>query len=89
MVRRHVPVAPVYRIDEALADEQVTAREMVVEVAHPRFGTLRQVGCPIKMAGVTPRYRPAAALGADTEAILEEIGLDAAARAALRARGVV
>ncbi len=88
-LRGHVPVAPVYRIDEALADEQVTAREMVVEVAHPRFGTLRQVGCPIKMAGVTPRYRPAAALGADTEAILEEIGLDAAARAALRARGVV
>jgi crotonobetainyl-CoA:carnitine CoA-transferase CaiB-like acyl-CoA transferase len=84
-----VPVAPVYGIDEALADEQVTAREMVIELAHPRFGTLRQVGCPIKIAGVRPRYRPAAALGADTDALLEEVGVSAAERAALRARGVV
>lgn len=88
-LRGHVPVAPVYGIDEALADEQVTAREMVIELAHPRFGTLRQVGCPIKIAGVRPRYRPAAALGADTDALLEEVGVSAAERAALRARGVV
>ena len=88
-LRGQVPVAPVYTVAEALADEQAAAREMVVEVAHPVFGTLREVGCPIKIDGALPRYAPAAALGADTAAILGEIGVDAAGLAALRARGVV
>src|SRR6059036_380540 len=49
-LRGHVPVAPVYTVEEALADEQVRAREMVIEVAHPLFGALREIGCPIKVA---------------------------------------
>jgi crotonobetainyl-CoA:carnitine CoA-transferase CaiB-like acyl-CoA transferase len=53
------------------------------------FGTLREVGSPIKVAGVAPRYAAAAALGADTEALLAEIGVDGEEIAALRARGVV
>ncbi len=88
-LRGHVPVAPVYGVEEALDDEQARAREMVVEVLHPVFGPMRQVGCPIKIDGVAPRYRPASALGADTAAILSEVGVDAAELAALRARGVV
>ena len=84
MLRGYVPVAPVHRLSEALADEQVRAREMIVEVDHPRFGTLRELGCPIKMDGVTPRYEAGAPLGADTAALLEEIGIDSAARARLR-----
>ena len=88
-LRGHVPIAPVYGVDEALADEQVLAREMVVELEHPVFGRLREVGCPIKIDGVRPRYAPAAALGADTDALLAEIGVDAPERARLRARGVV
>jgi crotonobetainyl-CoA:carnitine CoA-transferase CaiB-like acyl-CoA transferase len=88
-LRGGVPVAPVYTVEETLADEHVRAREMVVEVVHPRFGTIRETGCPIKMDGVRPRYAPAAALGADTAALLAEIGIDAAALAGLRARGVV
>ena len=60
-LRGHVPVAPVYTVAEALADEQVLAREMVVEVEHPVFGALREVGCPIKIDGVAPRYAPGAA----------------------------
>jgi crotonobetainyl-CoA:carnitine CoA-transferase CaiB-like acyl-CoA transferase len=84
-----VPVAPVYDVAEALADEQALAREMVVALEHPVLGTIRQVGCPIKIDDVAPRYAPGAPLGADTDALLDEIGVDAAARAALRARGVV
>src|SRR5262249_43397275 len=87
-LRGNVPVAPVYSVDEALMDEQV-AREMVVAVEHPLFGTMRQVGCPIRLAGVTPRYVPGAPLGADTQALLAEIGVDARELADLRARGVV
>ncbi len=88
-LRGQVPVAPVYDVDEALADEQALAREMVVEVEHPVFGAIREIGCPIKVDGVVPRYGPGAALGADTAALLAEIGVDAAALADLRARGVV
>jgi len=88
-LRGHVPVAPVYSVEEALADEQVAAREMVIDVEHAIFGRLREVGCPIKMDGVAPRYAPAAALGADTAAVLAEIGVGADELARLRARGAV
>ncbi len=88
-LRGHVPVAPVYTVEDALTDEQVLAREMVVEIAHPVFGTLRETGCPIKIDGVRPRYEPASGLGADTAALLAEIGIDDAALARLRRAGVV
>jgi crotonobetainyl-CoA:carnitine CoA-transferase CaiB-like acyl-CoA transferase len=88
-LRGHVPIAPVYDVEEALADEHVRAREMVIEVAHPLFGAIREVGCPIKMDGVRPRYAPAAALGADTAAVLAEVGIDAEGLATLRTRGVI
>jgi len=88
-LRGQVPIAPVYAVEEALADQQVLAREMVVAVDHPRFGRLREVGCPIKIDGVTPRYAPAASLGADTAAVLAEIGVSEEELHGLRARGVV
>jgi crotonobetainyl-CoA:carnitine CoA-transferase CaiB-like acyl-CoA transferase len=88
-LRGHVPIAPVYDVAEALADEQALAREMVVALEHPVFGPLRAVGCPVKVAGVRPRYAPGAALGADTAALLAEVGVDAAMLAELRWRGVV
>jgi crotonobetainyl-CoA:carnitine CoA-transferase CaiB-like acyl-CoA transferase len=89
LLRGRVPVAPIYTVAEALADEHAQAREMVVEVAHPVFGTLRQVGSPIKIAGVRPDYRAASPLGADTDAILDEAGIAAAERARLRADHVI
>jgi crotonobetainyl-CoA:carnitine CoA-transferase CaiB-like acyl-CoA transferase len=88
-LRGHVPVAPVYSVEEALQDEQTRAREMVIDVVHPVFGRLRETGSPIKIAGVAPRYTAASALGADTAALLAEIGVDAAGLADLRRRGVV
>jgi crotonobetainyl-CoA:carnitine CoA-transferase CaiB-like acyl-CoA transferase len=88
-LRGKVPVAPVYTVDEALADEQAVARDMIVDVEHPVFGTLREVGCPIKLDGVVPRYAPGAPLGADTAAILAEVGVGGDALEGLRARGVV
>jgi len=88
-LRGHVPVAPVYSVAEALADEQVAAREMVIELDHPVLGALRQIGCPIKVDDVPPRYRPGAALGADTAALLAEVEVSGAELDMLRATGVV
>ena len=77
-------------VAEALAAEQVLARDMVIAYEHPRFGTLRQVGCPIKIDDVEPRYGPASRLGADSEDLLRGLlGMSAEQVADLRRRGVV
>ena len=89
-LRGHVPCAPVYTVEETLQDEQVVAREMVIEVAHPQFGRLREVGCPIKIDDLSPRYEAASALGADTDALLHTLlGLSDDEIGALRREGAV
>jgi crotonobetainyl-CoA:carnitine CoA-transferase CaiB-like acyl-CoA transferase len=88
-LRGRVPCAPVNTIAQALADEQVRAREMIVEVKHPRLGVLREVASPVKTAG-TPPPRPAPGLGEHTEEILRDLlGYDPARIAALRASGAL
>jgi crotonobetainyl-CoA:carnitine CoA-transferase CaiB-like acyl-CoA transferase len=79
-------VTPVLRLEESLRDRQLQARAMVVEVA----GT-RQFGPAVRMSDMPPmplRAAPVSA-GADTEAILEALGLDAKTRCRLRATGVI
>ncbi len=88
-LRGRVPVAPVNSIREALADEQVLAREMIVDVDHPVFGTLREVACPIKIDGA-PRPTRAPALGEHTDRILRDIlRYDSDRIATLRAGGAL
>jgi crotonobetainyl-CoA:carnitine CoA-transferase CaiB-like acyl-CoA transferase len=90
LLRGHVPCAPVYDVEQALKDEQVLAREMVITVDHPRFGPLREVGCPVKIDDVRPRYGPASRLGADTEDLLRDLlGLSHGEIERLRERGAI
>ena len=58
---------------EALADEQVLARDMIVEVEHPEFGTLKEVRSPIRTEGEVRVPRRAPRLGEHTDEILGEI----------------
>jgi len=85
-----VPVGPVHSIGEALTHPQVLAREMVVEVDHPRAGRTKALGFPVKLHG-TPAVspRPAPALGEHTRAVLAEFGFAADEIDALIAEGVV
>jgi crotonobetainyl-CoA:carnitine CoA-transferase CaiB-like acyl-CoA transferase len=73
-----VPAGPVKTIEQMLADPQVHARGMVVDLTHPRAGDTRAIGCPIKFSatpsGVT---RPAPMLGQHTSEVLEEFGFGA------------
>jgi crotonobetainyl-CoA:carnitine CoA-transferase CaiB-like acyl-CoA transferase len=89
LLRGHVPVAPVYSVEEALRDEQVAAREMVVDVIHPLFGRIRETGSPIKIDGVHPVYEPAAPLGASTDDLLRAAGFDRDEIATLRRDAVI
>ncbi len=72
-LRGQVPAAAVSSIAEALRDEQVLHRNMVIEYEHERFGRIRQVGSPLKLDGFQPVYGPASRLGADTADILRDL----------------
>jgi len=71
-----VPAGPVYRYDETLADPQVRAREMIVEMEHPIMGSVRTLGQPSKFSrSPTGSARPAPWLGQHTREVLAELGL--------------
>jgi len=85
-----VPWARLNSRDQVVDDPQIRAMGALVEYEHPRAGRLRQPRPPGRFHS-TPAalQRPSPALGEHTDEILREIGLDAAAIAALRAGGVV
>ena len=73
-----VPVGPVNRIGDMLADPQVAAREMVVEVEHPKAGRTKALGHPIKFSGTPGSIeRAAPLLGQHTREILGDLGYSA------------
>ncbi len=49
------PAGPVKTIEQMLADPQVHARDMVVDLTHPRAGDTQAIGCPIKFSA-TPSH---------------------------------
>lgn len=65
-----VPCAPVNSIEQALSDPQTAARQMLVEVQHPRWGTIKEPATPVNVAGGQSPRRPAPAPGQDADAIL-------------------
>ncbi len=91
MQREGVPAAPINRVDQVLADPQVLLREMVVELDHPKLGTVKTLGTPIKPAGAPPfRPAPPPALGEHTEPVLRGLlGYSAERLESLRARRVI
>jgi crotonobetainyl-CoA:carnitine CoA-transferase CaiB-like acyl-CoA transferase len=89
-LRGRVPCAPVNDVAQALEDEQVRARDMIIEVKHPRFGVMREVGSPVKTAGAIASPAPAPALGQHTDEILSDLLRYPAERiVALRACGAL
>lgn len=84
-----VPAAPVRTLPEALDNPYLEEVGGIGEVDHPALPGLRLLRSPIRLGGERLPMAPGPALGADSDAILGEIGYDAAARAALRAQGTV
>jgi len=71
---KRIPCAPVNSFSQALSDEQVLYRQMVVELTHPNGKTTRGPGNPVKLSGSGAEvYTPAPLLGQDTDAVLTEL----------------
>jgi crotonobetainyl-CoA:carnitine CoA-transferase CaiB-like acyl-CoA transferase len=84
-----VTAAPVYDIDQFIADPHVRAREIVTELPDDEMGTVPMHAVVPRLSGTPGEIRTAApALGAHNDEILGSLGLDAAAIADLRKRKV-
>ena len=85
-----VPAGRIYSVADIVADPHYQARDMILEAELPG-------GTPVKMPGIVPKLSgtPGAvrwqgpALGAHTDAVLADLGLDATAIQTLRDAGAV
>jgi len=88
--REKIPGGPINSIPEALADPQVLARDMVIEMPHPTAGVVRLVGSPLKLSETPAAYvRHPPLLGEHTDEVLAELGYDADEVRSLRQHGIV
>jgi succinate--hydroxymethylglutarate CoA-transferase len=85
-----VPAAPVLDVGEALDNPFVRMRGGVADFARAEGGApVRMLTGPVRVDGRLPPTTAAPALGADTDAVLGRLGLDAQAIASLRGKGTI
>jgi len=86
-----VPAAPIYDLAQALENPYVTGNEKLQTIPHSRAkeGSYRMVSNPVRTAGEETPSRPAPELGEHTDALLREIGYDAARILALRKAKII
>ena len=87
---RHVPSTPVHNIEQIVAEEQVAAREMVVEVEVPGVGPIRMAGLPLKFTETPGAIElPPPRLGEHTAQVLRRLGYSAVEINDMAARGAI
>jgi CoA:oxalate CoA-transferase len=68
-----VPNGPINTVDKVIENEQVLARDMIVEVEHPVAGKLKMPGIPVKLSATPGEIlTPAPTLGQHTDEVLKE-----------------
>jgi crotonobetainyl-CoA:carnitine CoA-transferase CaiB-like acyl-CoA transferase len=82
---------PINKLGDVFADPHVQARGMVVELPHGSGANVSVIANPVRLSATPVNYRvPPPLLGEHTEKMLaERLGMDAAAIAALRSKGIV
>ena len=92
-----VPCGPINDIGQAFADEQVLARNLKLNqplapaaIEKTAIKSIASVASPLRLSDTPPvLHRAPPLLGEHTDEVLSALGIDAAAVAALRERGVV
>lgn len=84
-----VPVAPVLSLGQALDNPYAQETGVIGAAAHPERADLRMLASPIRLDGARAAVRVGPALGADTDAVLADCGIDADGLRQLRADGVI
>jgi crotonobetainyl-CoA:carnitine CoA-transferase CaiB-like acyl-CoA transferase len=85
LIRAGVPCGPVLTVDAVARHPHTLHRELLVEL-----GTYRGTGTPIKLSRTPATYRmPPPALGGDTRAVLDSLGIDTATQQRLFDAGVL
>jgi crotonobetainyl-CoA:carnitine CoA-transferase CaiB-like acyl-CoA transferase len=88
---KRIPCAPVNKFSQALSDEQVLHRNMVVDIKHPSGKSTKGPGNPIKLSRTNEEsFSPAPLLGAHTDEVFSSL-LDYSEEtlAELRNKGVI
>jgi len=84
-----VPAAPINDIKQALDNPFVTGHGRIQTLTLPGYGDFRMVAPPVRCEGDEAPARAAPRLGADTDAILGDMGYDAGRIGTLRAQKVI
>ena len=85
-----VPVGPINRVSDVVVDPQVLAREMMVDLPHPRVPDLKVPGNPLKLYDTPPNYRRRPPEhGEHNEEILTDLGYSKEDLAKLKEEGAI
>jgi crotonobetainyl-CoA:carnitine CoA-transferase CaiB-like acyl-CoA transferase len=88
--RAEVTAAPVYDIDQFMADPHVIARDILIDLPDDQIGRLPMHNIIPRLSATPGRLRrPAPALGEDTAEILGSLGLDRVEIEGLAREGII
>ena len=83
-----VPAAPIYDVQQAMENPFVRDSDRIQALTHQGGSLFRMINAPFRTGEPTPD-RPAPELGQDTDALLAELGYDAAAIATFKSQRIV
>ena len=85
-----IPCGPVNNISEVVNHPQTIHRGMVVEMDHPKAGSVKVLGNPINMSLTPPRYElHPPLLGEHTDEVLEQFGYSQEDLKNLKEKGII
>ena len=88
--KHDIPCGPILSTREIAEDESLVDNEMIVTVDHPKRGSFKTVGCPLKLSDSPVEIEPSPLLGEHNEEIYGGVlGLPAEELAELKSNGVI
>jgi len=85
-----IPCAPVNNLEQAVHDEQVLSRNMIVEVPHPKGGSTRMPGNPVKLSDThEDTFTPPPTLGQHNEEVFAALGMTREELETLQTAGII